>query len=135
MLSTLARVRALVRRRGIVPLTGEGSLVDAIAGERVKGGWWSHARGKIIFRLVSSLEDDGGVLCVKITPSGITKRVVDGRVSFVDRALWPALVRVATDEERRAHAMATLSADALALSREVERLGELRMDRAASTKG
>jgi hypothetical protein len=126
MLSTLAEVRALVRRRGVVPMTGAGSIVDAIAGERVKGGWWGHARGKIIFRLLSALDDDDGVISVKL---------VAGRVTFVDRALWPALVRVATDDAARARATASLSKDARALLREVEARGEVRLDRAASTKG
>lgn len=124
MLSTLAAVRALVRRGGVVPMTGVGSLVDAIAGERVKGGWWGHARGKTIFRLLSALEDDDGVLAVKL---------VEGRVTFVDRALWPALARVAMDEGRVANAIASLSIEARALLREVERKGELRLDRAVTT--
>ena len=126
MLSTLADVRAMVRRGGVVPATGEGSLVDAIAGERVKGSWWGHARGKVIFGLLSALEDDGNVLCVKLA---------GGRVTFVDRALWPALARVATDEASRADRSKGLGRDARALLREVERAGELRIDQAAAAKG
>ena len=125
MLSTLAELRALVRRRGVAAVTGEGSLVDAIAGERVKGGWWGHARGKVIFGLLSQLEDHEGVLCVKL----------EGRVTFVDRALWPALARVVMDDERRANATKTLPRDARALLREVERAGEVRLDSATSMEG
>ncbi len=121
MIETSTQLRALLRARGLAPLTGEGSLVDAIAGQHVKGSWWAHARGKLIFQLISALEEDEGVLGCKL---------LEGKVTFVDRALWPALARVVLDEGRRKDATRSLSPNARALLREVEKKGELTIDRA-----
>ena len=85
--------RALLKKKGAMTLAG---LAEAIAGEPVKGSWWSHPKGKLIFNVTSALEDAEGVLACKL----------GGRVTFVDEALVPALYRVVTDEAFRASAPA-----------------------------
>jgi hypothetical protein len=71
----------LASARGPVP-----SIAEAIAGEPIRGSWWAHAKGRDIFRALRALDDDRDVLCFKL---------VDGKVTFVHRRLWPALVRLA----------------------------------------
>jgi hypothetical protein len=68
-------------RRGTIP-----SLVDEIAGESVRGTWWSHPRGKAIFAATRGVRD---------APDILVCRLVDGRITFVHRRLWPALARIA----------------------------------------
>jgi len=68
-------------RRGAIP-----SLVDAIAGEAVRGNWWSHARSRDIFSLTRGVRD---------APEVLVCRLVDGKISFVHERLWPALARLA----------------------------------------
>jgi hypothetical protein len=68
-------------RRGVIP-----SLVDAIAGEAVRGNWWSHPRSREIFTLTRVVRD---------APQVLVCRLVDGRITFVHERLWPALVRAA----------------------------------------
>ena len=63
------------------------NLVEFIAGERIAGNWWSHQQSRHIFALTRSVRE---------SPDGLTCRLVDGKVTFVHRRLWPALVRVAT---------------------------------------
>jgi hypothetical protein len=70
-----------VSRRGGVP-----SLVDAIAGEAVRGNWWSHPRSREIFATTRAVRD---------SPDVLVCRLVDGKITFVHRRLWPALVHVA----------------------------------------
>jgi len=77
--------RALLKKKGVMTLA---ELAEAIAGEPIKGSWWSHPKGKLIFNVTSALEDAAGVLACKLA----------GRVTFVDEALFPALYRVVTDE-------------------------------------
>ena len=80
---------AFVRRHGIVLQAARGpapSLAEWVAGEPIRGSWWGHARGHEIYRLASAVADSADVLVC---------RLVAGKVTFVHRRLWPALVRAA----------------------------------------
>ena len=68
------------------------SLVAEIAGPEATGSWWSHPRGKLIFNTAAALEDHPDTLVVKL---------VAGKVTFVHRDLWPALLRVVADPVAR----------------------------------
>ena len=86
---TRARVLASLKREGVMLESGHGqvpNLVEFIAGEPVKGNWWSHPDAHRIFALTRSLRD---------SPDVLTCRVVNGKVTFVHRRVWPALVRLA----------------------------------------
>ena len=73
---------ALVREAGVIP---EGALVDAVAGEPVRGSWWGHRSSHTIFHALQRLEDDPEVFLCKL---------LEGKQTYVHRRLWPALVRV-----------------------------------------
>jgi hypothetical protein len=62
------------------------SLAGAIAGGPIHGSWWGHARGHEIFVLTRAIRD---------CPDVLVCRLVDGKITYVHRRLWPALVRVA----------------------------------------
>ncbi len=84
---TLRRALAFIRTHGVVLESGRGpvpSLADVIAGEPVRGGWWSHPKGREIFAVTRSVRDSDDVLVC---------RLVTGKITFVHRRLWPALVR------------------------------------------
>jgi len=86
---TEAEALAFVERHGVVLVSAQGTapkLVDAIAGETVRGSWWGHPRGKEIFRVLSAVQD---------APDVLVCRLLDGKVTLVHRRLWPALVRLA----------------------------------------
>jgi hypothetical protein len=67
--------------RGRVP-----SFAELVAGGPIRGSWWGHPKAHEIFRLASAVADSGEVL---------TCRLVDGKVTWVHRRLWPALVKLA----------------------------------------
>ncbi|HEU4729023.1 MAG TPA: hypothetical protein VFT22_14060 [Kofleriaceae bacterium] len=73
----------LASARGPVPC-----LADAVAGEPIVGSWWAHPRGKAIFAALSQLDDSEDVRCFKL---------VDGKITFVHRRVWPALARLASE--------------------------------------
>jgi hypothetical protein len=129
-IATAGEALELVRERGVLPLAPDAgspaSLVEAVAGERPRGSWWGHAAGGRIYALATALEDAPDVLVAKI---------VRGKVAFVHRALWPALLRVAADAPRAAAARAAASPRARALLEQVERDGEARLDRLAAEPG
>jgi hypothetical protein len=80
---------AFVEREGIVLQAARGrvpNLAEFVAGAPIRGSWWGHAKGKEIFRAANAVVDSGEVLVC---------RLVGGKVTFVHRRLWPALVRLA----------------------------------------
>jgi NAD(P)-dependent dehydrogenase (short-subunit alcohol dehydrogenase family) len=80
---------AFVRRHGVVLVSARGkapTLVQAIAGEQIKGSWWGHPDGKRIFAVLSDVTASEDVLVC---------RLVDAKITLVHRRLWPALARLA----------------------------------------
>jgi hypothetical protein len=79
-----------VERHGMVLQAARGpvpSLAEAVAGGPIRGSWWGHPKGHEIFRLASAVSDSADVLVC---------RLVEGKVTYVHRRLWPALVRLAS---------------------------------------
>jgi hypothetical protein len=58
------------------------SLSGLIAGEAIRGSWWSHPAGKQIYAVGEALGHHPDVLACKL---------LDGKITFVHRRLWPAL--------------------------------------------
>jgi hypothetical protein len=63
------------------------SLVQLIVGEPVRGSWWAHPKGNEILRLSRA---------IRSSPDILVCRLVDGKITYVHRHLWPALVRLAS---------------------------------------
>jgi hypothetical protein len=81
---------AFVRTHGVVLASAKGpvpKLSEFIAGEAIKGSWWGHPKGQAIFRALNEAAD---------SPDILSCRLVGGKVTFVHRRLWPALVRAAS---------------------------------------
>ena len=87
---------AFVKTNGVVLESGRGaaaSLAEAVAGEPIRGSWWAHPKGHDIF------------LCsraVRQSPDVLVCRLVGGKVTYVHRRLWSALIRLA-EEFKPAH--------------------------------
>jgi hypothetical protein len=88
-MSAAAALR-FVEKHGIVLESARhatiASLAEAIAGEPLRGNWWSHPKGRAIFRLTRTVRE---------SPDVLVCRLVDGKISFAHARLWPALVRLA----------------------------------------
>ena len=81
---------AFVKRHGIVLQAARGpvpSLAEAIAGGPIRGSWWGHPKGHEIFRVAEA---------VGASPDVLVCKLVDGKVTYVHRRLWPALVALAS---------------------------------------
>lgn len=80
-----------VEQHGIVLASAQGpipSVAEAVAGEPIVGSWWAHPKSQAIFDALSEIDDSPDVRCFKL---------VDGKVTFVHKRLWPALVRLVRD--------------------------------------
>lgn len=81
---------AFVETHGVVLQAARGpipSLAEAVAGERIRGSWWGHPKGQQIFVAAEAVCESPDVLVCKL---------VDGKVTYVHRRLWPALVKLAS---------------------------------------
>ena len=77
---------SFVRRHGVVLESAKGhvpNLADAVAGVAVRGSWWKHPEAKNIFRATRLVRNSDDV---------IVCRLIEGKITYVDRRLWPALV-------------------------------------------
>ena len=78
-----------VREHGVVLVSASGpvpKLTEAIAGEKIKGSWWGHPKGKQIFPVLESVCGHADVLVC---------RLIDDKLTLVHRRLWPALAAAA----------------------------------------
>src|SRR5215467_5130291 len=81
---------AFVERHGVVLQAARGpvpSLAEAVVGSPIRGSWWGHPKGKEIFRAARAVCESPEVLVCKL---------IDGKVTYVHRRLWPALIRLAS---------------------------------------
>src|SRR5262249_16411720 len=119
----LEALRKRLRAEGVLSMA---ALIEAVAGEPVRGSWWGHPKGRLIFQIASALEDDGEVL---------TAKLVGGKVTFIDRALFGPLYRIVSDRRWRKAAIAGLPADARALLDDVPARGSISIEAVAASRG
>ncbi len=84
-----AEALKFVERHGVVLQAARGpvpSLAEVIAGGPIRGSWWGHPKNKEIFKAAEAVCESPDVLVCKL---------VEGKITYVHRRLWPALVRVA----------------------------------------
>jgi hypothetical protein len=81
------KLQALLDRHGLLLLHDAKfpSATACVAGGPIRGSWWGHAKGKLIYEALSRIEDDV-----------VSTKLVLGKETLVHRRLWPALVAAAT---------------------------------------
>jgi hypothetical protein len=66
------------------------SVVGLVTGEALRGSWWNHPKGRLIFAILSELADRPDVLFTKL---------IAGKSTLVHRRLWPALAAAGSSRE------------------------------------
>jgi hypothetical protein len=66
------------------------SAIQILTGELPRGSWWSHPAASKLYQILKSVEQHPDLLSAKL---------LSGKVTFVHRALWPALLAVVTARE------------------------------------
>ena len=80
-----------VKTNGIVLESGRGAaanLAEAVAGGPIRGSWWAHPKGNDIFLCSRAIRE---------SPDVLVCRLIAGKVTYIHRRLWPALVRLAEE--------------------------------------
>ncbi len=106
-----------IEREGVLLLQDARlpSAATLIAGEPVKGSWWGHAKGSAIYDAVEAATDHPDVESFKL---------FDGKVCFVHRRLWPAVIAVG--RAREPWQLEGLDEGAAALLAAIDREGRVR---------
>src|SRR2546428_11661767 len=80
---------AWVKKNGIAVESARASvpsLAQVIAGEPLRGSWWAHPKGSEIFLLSRT---------IRRSPDVLVCRLVDGKITYVHRRMWPGVVFLA----------------------------------------
>lgn len=93
------------------------SVCSLVAGEPMRGSWWSHPKANLIFAVNELLEDHADVLISKL---------ISGKVTFVHRVLWSPLFAIGSAREE--WQLQNLSVSAVELLNTVESRGEVGTD-------
>ena len=78
----------ILRHKGVLLESARGpvpNVAELVAGQTIRGQWWSHPAGDDIFRVTRFLRS---------SPEVLTCCLLNGKITFVHRRLWPALVRL-----------------------------------------
>ncbi|HEV7396764.1 MAG TPA: hypothetical protein VGN86_09675 [Pyrinomonadaceae bacterium] len=90
------------------------SVANVVAGETVRGSWWSHRNAQQIFGVLQEVVDHQDVL---------TTKLVSGKVTFVHRRLWSNVVTIGT--ARESWQLKSLSPGAAAILKRVREDGSV----------
>jgi hypothetical protein len=90
------------------------NVASAVAGEPIRGSWWAHPRAHAIFACLGEIEQH---------PDTLLTKLVAGKVTFVHRRLWPAVLALSV--AREPWQFAGLAAGARELYDAVEQQGML----------
>lgn len=121
---SVAEVRRELDRQGLLLVTDAvlPSVAGIVAGEPVRGSWWSHPASHAIYAVLERLDHAGDTLLVKL---------VSNKQTFVAQALWREFFSVATAKAK--WQTQGLSGEERALLRRVESGEQVRAKEGART--
>ena len=85
---------SFIDAQGVVLESGKGpipNLADTVAGKSIKGSYWGHPKGNEIFLLTRAIRSSKEILVC---------RLVEGKVTYVHRRIWGAIVRLQENFDR-----------------------------------
>jgi hypothetical protein len=97
------------------------SIVTLVVGKPVKGSWWGHAKGNLIYNTCGLLDDENDVLCLKL---------INGKRTYVHRRYWNLISNLV--QSNRTYLEKSLSSESRKILKTVEKNGSLRSDRSGA---
>ena len=88
----LRKARSALKRYGLL-LQSDPKLPNAVGivvGEAIRGSWWAHSRCNDIHDVISRIACD---------PDVVITNLISGKITYLQRKLWPALVAIACSLE------------------------------------
>jgi hypothetical protein len=114
MKSELKQLRHELDKDGILLLTDAAlpSITSIIAGKPVKGSWWGHPQGNLMYNLSNEMMDEPDVLVLKL---------INKKVTYLQQRHWDALFAIGCAKEK--WQLDKLAAAAKTLLKKVEAKG------------
>jgi len=87
-LATVKEALAFVEEHGVALASAKGPaprLTEAIAGEPIRGNWWTHPQRRRIYAILAGVSELDQILVC---------RLINAKITLVHRRLWPSLVRL-----------------------------------------
>ena len=119
VLSQLTKFGVLLESDHCLP-----NVCSLVAGEPMRGSWWSHPLSQDIFAVNEQLEDNPDVLITKL---------ISGKVTFVHRQLWRPLSAIG--KAREEWQLKSLSAPARLLLKQLDKVGSLTTNKLGASLG
>jgi hypothetical protein len=115
----LKELRNTLEKVGILMLTDRflPSLTTIVAGEAVKGSWWGHPNGNLMYNLSNELLDSPDILAIKF---------INKKITFIPKSQWSAIVTIGNSQA--SWQMIGLSAEDKKLLQLVKSEGSIRAD-------
>jgi len=90
--SEYRRVKKAIDKYGVLLLTDKHlpSLVTLVANEPIKGSWWGHPKGNLIYNLAGDFEEREDVLAVKF---------ISGKITYIGKKYWDHLYSIGTSHD------------------------------------
>lgn len=119
MNSYLKKIHNELDKFGVLMLTDPSlpSLVAVISGKPVKGSWWGHPKGNLMYNISNELMD---------SPEILTLKLINKKITFIHRRHWNALLSITTSGKQ--WQKKDLSVSCKSLFQRVQREGKLRID-------
>lgn len=126
IITELPKVLATLESFGLLLVSDRAfpSVAGLVAGEPVRGSWWSHPQAHTIFAVNEMLEDHKDVLITKL---------IDGKVTFVHRTMWQQVYVIGT--AREVWQMEGISPAARILLKKVEKQTSIETDKLRAIQG
>jgi len=87
-LATVKEALAFVEEHGVALASAKGPaprLTEAIAGEPIRGNWWTHPQSRRIYAILAGVSELDQILVC---------RLINAKITLVHRRLWPSPVRL-----------------------------------------
>lgn len=87
--ASVTHALAFIEAHGVVLASAKGPvprLIELIAGEPIRGNWWSHPEANAIYNVLMEVSESEQVLVC---------RFINAKVTLIHRRLWPAMVCLA----------------------------------------
>lgn len=86
------KVLTALKRHGLLLISDPNipSVVSLVTGEKVKGSWWGHPKGNLIYNLLQEIEDSPDLISVKF---------FNKKLTLIERIHWNALYRMAIERD------------------------------------
>lgn len=116
-------LKDLIKKNGFLLLSDndQPAIVQYISGEKIKGSWWGHPLGNLMYNVSQDLADEKDILVIKL---------INKKVTYLHCDYWNELLTaLIKNQDNNLKKVKNLKKLHLALLDKVEKIGTLKLDK------